>query len=163
MEHKQILGSYHHSIYYIQKYIDKPGRDIRSFVVGDETIAAIYRSSDHWITNTARGGEGEDILVGNGDIDRLRGESGIDRYVAENFEVRDRETGEKIDPPAESERSDILPRQTDALIGIKDEGLRIALARALGYAVTERYDSTPGDRTFVVHVPRGSERTDRMG
>src|SRR3979409_2360748 len=56
LEHKQILGSYHHSIYYIQEYIQKPGRDIRSFVVGDETIAAIYRTSDHWITNTAQGG-----------------------------------------------------------------------------------------------------------
>ncbi len=57
LEHKQILGSYHHSIYYIQEYVDKPGRDIRAFVVGDETIAAIYRRSEHWITNTARGGK----------------------------------------------------------------------------------------------------------
>jgi [lysine-biosynthesis-protein LysW]--L-2-aminoadipate ligase len=55
LEHKAILGSYHHSIFYIQKYIEKRGRDIRSFVVGDECIAAIYRSSEHWITNTARG------------------------------------------------------------------------------------------------------------
>jgi [lysine-biosynthesis-protein LysW]--L-2-aminoadipate ligase len=57
LEHKQILGSYHHSIFYIQEFIEKKGRDIRSFVVGDECIAAIYRASDHWITNTARGGE----------------------------------------------------------------------------------------------------------
>jgi [lysine-biosynthesis-protein LysW]--L-2-aminoadipate ligase len=56
LEHKKILGSYHHSIYYIQKYVEKKGRDIRSFVVGDECIAAIYRTSNHWITNTARGG-----------------------------------------------------------------------------------------------------------
>ncbi len=56
LEHKTILGSYHHSIFYIQKYVEKKGRDIRSFVVGDECIAAIYRTSDHWITNTARGG-----------------------------------------------------------------------------------------------------------
>ncbi len=56
LEHKQVLGSYHHSIYYIQEYIEKPGRDIRAFVVGDETICAIYRDSSHWITNTARGG-----------------------------------------------------------------------------------------------------------
>ncbi len=56
LEHKQVLGTYHHSIFYIQEYIDKPQRDIRAFVVGDETIAAIYRHSDHWITNTARGG-----------------------------------------------------------------------------------------------------------
>ena len=40
----------------MQEYIKKPGRDIRSFVVGDETICAIYRTSAHWITNTARGG-----------------------------------------------------------------------------------------------------------
>jgi [lysine-biosynthesis-protein LysW]--L-2-aminoadipate ligase len=56
LEHKTTLGSYHHSIFYIQKYVEKKGRDIRSFVVGDECIAAIYRHSDHWITNTARGG-----------------------------------------------------------------------------------------------------------
>ncbi|HNE14670.1 MAG TPA: hypothetical protein PLL39_01515, partial [Rhodocyclaceae bacterium] len=106
------------------------------------------------------GGEGEDILVGNDSIDRLWGESGRDRFVAENFEVRDLDFGEKIEPVAESERSDILPRQTDALIGINDEKLRIALARALGYAVTERYDSTEGNRKYVIHVPHGSERTD---
>jgi [lysine-biosynthesis-protein LysW]--L-2-aminoadipate ligase len=63
LEHKQILGSYHHSIYYIQKYIHKPGRDIRSFVVGDETIAAIYRTSDHWITNTALGGKASNCPI----------------------------------------------------------------------------------------------------
>ena len=50
-----MLGSYHHSIFYIQQYIEKKGRDIRSFVIDDECIAAIYRTSDHWITNTARG------------------------------------------------------------------------------------------------------------
>jgi len=56
LEHKATLGTYHHSIFYIQKYIEKNGRDIRSFVIGNSCIAAIYRSSDHWITNTARGG-----------------------------------------------------------------------------------------------------------
>jgi [lysine-biosynthesis-protein LysW]--L-2-aminoadipate ligase len=56
LEHKETLGSYQHSIFYIQEFIRKPGRDIRAFVVGDETICAIYRSSEHWITNTARGG-----------------------------------------------------------------------------------------------------------
>jgi [lysine-biosynthesis-protein LysW]--L-2-aminoadipate ligase len=56
LEHKTTLGSYHHSVFYIQKYVAKPGRDIRAFVVGDECIAAIYRNSEHWITNTARGG-----------------------------------------------------------------------------------------------------------
>ena len=55
LEHKKVLGSYQHSIFYIQEYIEKSGRDIRTFVVGDACIAAIYRESDHWITNTARG------------------------------------------------------------------------------------------------------------
>ena len=56
LEHKITLGSFHHGAFYIQEYVNKPGRDIRSFVVGDETICAIYRDSPHWITNTARGG-----------------------------------------------------------------------------------------------------------
>jgi [lysine-biosynthesis-protein LysW]--L-2-aminoadipate ligase len=63
LEHKQILGSYHHSIYYIQEYVEKHGRDIRAFVVGDETICAIYRTSPHWITNTARGGKATNCPV----------------------------------------------------------------------------------------------------
>ena len=63
LEHKQVLGSYHHSIYYIQEYVEKHGRDIRAFVVGDETICAIYRSSPHWITNTARGGKASNCPV----------------------------------------------------------------------------------------------------
>jgi [lysine-biosynthesis-protein LysW]--L-2-aminoadipate ligase len=56
LEHKDTLGSYQHSIFYIQEFVSKPGRDIRAFVVGDRTICAIYRTSPHWITNTARGG-----------------------------------------------------------------------------------------------------------
>ena len=55
IEHKATLGV-NHQVFYIQEYIDKPGRDIRAFVVGDEAICAIYRSSENWITNTARGG-----------------------------------------------------------------------------------------------------------
>ncbi|NMC86076.1 MAG: lysine biosynthesis protein LysX [Anaerolineaceae bacterium] len=59
VEHKATLGSVQHSVFYIQEYIQKPGRDIRAIVVGDRVLTAIYRKSGHWITNTARGGEGE--------------------------------------------------------------------------------------------------------
>jgi len=59
LEHKATLGSVQHSVFYIQEYIQKPGRDIRAVVIGDKVITAIYRKSAHWITNTARGGEGE--------------------------------------------------------------------------------------------------------
>lgn len=57
LEHKQTLGGYLHSIFYIQEYIDKPERDLRVIVAGERVICAIYRQSSHWITNTARGGE----------------------------------------------------------------------------------------------------------
>jgi [lysine-biosynthesis-protein LysW]--L-2-aminoadipate ligase len=63
VEHKDVLGNYLHSIYYVQEYVPKPGRDIRAFVVGGETICAIYRYSDHWITNTARGGRATNCPV----------------------------------------------------------------------------------------------------
>jgi [lysine-biosynthesis-protein LysW]--L-2-aminoadipate ligase len=63
LEHREVLGNYQQQVYYIQAFVDKPGRDIRAFVVGDETIAAIYRTSPHWITNTARGGEASNCPV----------------------------------------------------------------------------------------------------
>jgi [lysine-biosynthesis-protein LysW]--L-2-aminoadipate ligase len=63
VEHKDVLGNYLHSIYYVQEYVAKPGRDIRAFVVGGETICAIYRYAEHWITNTARGGRAENCPV----------------------------------------------------------------------------------------------------
>jgi [lysine-biosynthesis-protein LysW]--L-2-aminoadipate ligase len=59
LEHKATLGSVQHSVFYIQEYIPKPGRDIRAIVIGDRVLTAMYRKSEHWITNTARGGEGE--------------------------------------------------------------------------------------------------------
>jgi len=46
----------HHSVFYMQEYIRKPERDIRAFVIKDRVIAAMYRNSEHWITNTAKGG-----------------------------------------------------------------------------------------------------------
>jgi [lysine-biosynthesis-protein LysW]---L-2-aminoadipate ligase len=56
LEHKQVLGGPSHQVFYVQAYVPKPGRDLRAFVIGDQVVAAIYRSGDHWITNTARGG-----------------------------------------------------------------------------------------------------------
>ena len=55
VEHQETLGSYQHHIHYIQQYVAKPLRDIRAFVIGERAICAIYRTSDHWVTNTARG------------------------------------------------------------------------------------------------------------
>jgi [lysine-biosynthesis-protein LysW]--L-2-aminoadipate ligase len=70
LEHKETLGSYQHGIFYIQEYVNKPDRDIRAIVVGDLTIGAIYRRSDHWITNTARNGIASQMEV-TPEIDHL--------------------------------------------------------------------------------------------
>jgi [lysine-biosynthesis-protein LysW]--L-2-aminoadipate ligase len=70
LEHKETLGSYQHGIFYIQEYVNKPQRDIRAIVVGEQTIGAIYRSSEHWITNTARNGHAS-ICEVTPEIDQL--------------------------------------------------------------------------------------------
>lgn len=59
LEHREMLGSFFHHVHYLQEHIEKPGRDIRAVVIGDRVITAIYRTSKHWITNTARGGEAQ--------------------------------------------------------------------------------------------------------
>lgn len=48
-------GSFHHEILYVQEFVEKPGRDIRAYVVGERVLAASYRTSEHWVTNSARG------------------------------------------------------------------------------------------------------------
>ena len=57
LEHKETLGHYEHKVFYIQEFVDKPGRDIRALAVDGEPIAAMTRTSDHWLTNAAKGGE----------------------------------------------------------------------------------------------------------
>lgn len=57
LEQKETLGGPHHHAFYIQQYVEKPGRDIRIHVIGGRVVAAIYRASSHWVTNTARGAQ----------------------------------------------------------------------------------------------------------
>ena len=59
LEHKETLGHYEHKVFYIQEFVDKPGRDIRVLAVDGEPIAAMTRTSDHWLTNAAKGGKTE--------------------------------------------------------------------------------------------------------
>lgn len=63
IEHKAVLGGPQHGVFYVQELIHKPERDIRAFVIGGECIGAIYRTSDHWITNTARGAKASNCEV----------------------------------------------------------------------------------------------------
>jgi [lysine-biosynthesis-protein LysW]---L-2-aminoadipate ligase len=52
-------------IYYLQEMIQRPPRDLRCIVVGEEIIAAVYRYSaeNEWRTNVARGGKSEKAPV----------------------------------------------------------------------------------------------------
>ena len=57
LEHKKVLGHYEHKVFYVQEFVDKPGRDIRVLATDGEPVAAMTRSSDHWLTNAAKGGD----------------------------------------------------------------------------------------------------------
>ncbi|WP_181692024.1 lysine biosynthesis protein LysX [Natronomonas sp. LN261] len=63
LEHKETLGHYEHKVFYIQEFVEKPGRDIRVVATDGEPIAAMARSSEHWLTNAARGAETESIEI----------------------------------------------------------------------------------------------------
>lgn len=52
-----------YQIHYMEEFVERPPRDIRAIVVGDQVAAAIYRSSDHWKTNMALGGIAEPCPV----------------------------------------------------------------------------------------------------
>jgi [lysine-biosynthesis-protein LysW]---L-2-aminoadipate ligase len=48
-------------IYYLQELIDRPSRDIRCIVIGDQVVASVFRysSENEWRTNVAVGGRTE--------------------------------------------------------------------------------------------------------
>ncbi len=48
-----------YQVYYMQEYVNRPPRDLRIFVIGDEVVTGIYRyqPESDWRTNTARGGK----------------------------------------------------------------------------------------------------------
>ncbi|MEM0005583.1 MAG: RimK family alpha-L-glutamate ligase [Ignisphaera sp.] len=53
-----------HQPIYIQEFIEKPGRDIRVLIIGDEIVAAYYRiqqSVENWKTNIAQGARADII------------------------------------------------------------------------------------------------------
>lgn len=64
LEHREQMSPLYH-VYYLQERVKRPPRDIRSFVIGDQVVAAIYRISTtgDWRTNTARGGRAEKCPV----------------------------------------------------------------------------------------------------
>jgi [lysine-biosynthesis-protein LysW]--L-2-aminoadipate ligase len=69
-EHRSALPGPQNQLNYLQEYVDKPGRDIKAYVMGGEVVCAIYKRSDRWRTNTARGGVAEPCPVTD-ELERL--------------------------------------------------------------------------------------------
>lgn len=63
IEQKSVLGTPPHKAFYLQKFIEKPGRDIRVTMTGNNVLCAIYRETEHWVTNTARGAEARNCPI----------------------------------------------------------------------------------------------------
>ena len=59
-------------VFYLEEFVKRPPRDIRSIVVGDRVVAAIYRYSgdNEWKTNMALGGKAEACKV-TGEMEEL--------------------------------------------------------------------------------------------
>lgn len=56
--YKEGLTSLHHKVFYIQKYVEKPGRDIRVIVINGRAVAQYYRYAEDWVTNVRLGAKG---------------------------------------------------------------------------------------------------------
>jgi [lysine-biosynthesis-protein LysW]--L-2-aminoadipate ligase len=63
LEHKETLGHYEHKVFYIQEFVEKGGRDIRVLSADGEPLGAMVRSSEHWLTNAAKGAETREIEI----------------------------------------------------------------------------------------------------
>lgn len=59
-------------IYYFQELIDRPTRDVRCIVIGDQITASVYRysSENEWRTNVAVGGRTEEAPL-NSDLQEI--------------------------------------------------------------------------------------------
>lgn len=56
-------------VFYIQRFVEHEGRDFRAFVVGDQVLGAIERSSTGWRTNFSRGGKARSATLDPGWMD----------------------------------------------------------------------------------------------
>jgi [lysine-biosynthesis-protein LysW]--L-2-aminoadipate ligase len=63
LEHKATLGHYEHKVFYVQDFVAKPGRDLRVVAADGVPIAGMARSSEHWLTNAAKGASTEEFDV----------------------------------------------------------------------------------------------------
>jgi [lysine-biosynthesis-protein LysW]---L-2-aminoadipate ligase len=51
LSYQEALPSATRTVYYIQRFVSPPCRDLRAFVVGDRVVCVVERRADHWIRN----------------------------------------------------------------------------------------------------------------
>jgi [lysine-biosynthesis-protein LysW]---L-2-aminoadipate ligase len=54
-----------YQVYYLEEFVNRPPRDIRAIMIGNDVVAAIHRYSgeDQWKTNMALGGKAESLKI----------------------------------------------------------------------------------------------------
>lgn len=72
LEFRENMQSPHFRVHYLQRYVNKPGRDIRACYVWGDVPAAIYRVSERWKTNTALGGRAVKAELSEDQIELVR-------------------------------------------------------------------------------------------
>ena len=77
------------------------------------------------------GGDGNDLLEGHADLDRILGGSGADDFVAETIEARDIDIADNVDAsvPGGDLIKNTLPPDFNPVINVPDHGLRFAIGQ----------------------------------
>ena len=104
--------------------------------------------------DSIRGGDGNDLLVGNQELDQLFGQGGHDAFAAQTVEVRDAEVGETVntDLPAGELLAASKFSPLDPVVNVPDANLRAALATALGTAGSASQPLTASDLASLTEL-----------
>ncbi len=109
-----------------------------------QTRAGFYVAS----RDQLQGNDGDDTLIGGADLDRLRGQAGRDRFVADPIEARDfdaAQDGPLVAPPVEDQLATLVQdlrvphKQLDPVVTFVDPGVLSEVARQRSIPLTTHY------------------------
>lgn len=104
-------------------------------------IGHTHPLSDH---DKIHGADGNDLVVGNDELDRLFGDGGVDLFIAETIELRDHTAGEIVFAPELGQFVHDAPFEPlDPVVHFADANLEAAVAQALRLTVTESHSGIP--------------------